>query len=128
MATCLKLSTSGWSRLESGDTIMSLTQLRKAATRLGVPPSAIVHQADVLADQLEATGTRVLDDKPDELGDWFGGGAGILAVIAGAAVAGAALAASAETPSKPGVVVKPKRRKRTSGGAQVRTARKGRAT
>ncbi|MET0793700.1 MAG: helix-turn-helix transcriptional regulator [Polyangiaceae bacterium] len=92
MATSLALaSASGWSRVETGDTAITLAQLRKAAKTFGVEPWKMVREADHLAAQLEASGVVVHDDKPKNLGKWLLGGAGILALLAGVAVsAGAA--------------------------------------
>jgi transcriptional regulator with XRE-family HTH domain len=91
MAESVALATpSGWSRVETGDTSMTLAQLRKAARKLGMEPAAIVRQADILATQLEASGVVVHDDKPKNLGKWLLGGAGILALVAAGAVAAAA--------------------------------------
>lgn len=91
MAESVALATpSGWSRVETGDTAMTLAQLRKAAKKLGMEPAAIVRQADVIATQLEASGVVVHDDKPKNLGKWLLGGAGILALVAAGAAAAAA--------------------------------------
>jgi len=105
LATSLGLSTSGWSRLETGDSTMSLTQLRGAAKRLGLEPWTILHQADAIAAQLEAGGMPVLDEKPvverkpEQARQSLSlGGAGILALLAGAVV-GAAAAAATEAPA-----------------------------
>jgi transcriptional regulator with XRE-family HTH domain len=83
-------SPSGWSRVETGDTAMTLAQLRKAAKALGMEPSEIVRQADLLTKQLEANGVIVHDDKQKDIGKWLLGGAGILALVAAGAVAAAA--------------------------------------
>jgi transcriptional regulator with XRE-family HTH domain len=91
MAESVALATpSGWSRVETGDTAMTLSQLRKAAKKLGVDPADVVREADVIAAQLETTGVMVHDEKPKNLGKVLLGGAGILALFA----AGAAIAAS----------------------------------
>ncbi|MCC6651556.1 MAG: helix-turn-helix transcriptional regulator [Candidatus Eisenbacteria bacterium] len=92
MATGVALaSPSGWSRVETGETAMTVGQLRRAARRLGVAPWVLVRQADLMADQLEGSGVAVGDEKPKdvEMGKWLLGGAGLLALIAGAAVAAA---------------------------------------
>lgn len=78
-------SVSGWSRVETGDTTMTLVQLRKAARTLGVEPWVLVKQADTIAAQLEASGMTVHDEKPKNLGKWLVGGAAILAAVAGVA-------------------------------------------
>jgi transcriptional regulator with XRE-family HTH domain len=92
MAQSVALATpSGWSRVETGDTAITLNQLRKAARKLRVEPASLVHQADIIAAQLEASGILVHDDKPKNVGHWLLGGAGILALIAaGAAASGTA--------------------------------------
>ena len=69
---------------------MTLAQLRKAAKALGMEPSEIVRQADLLTKQLEANGVIVHDDKQKDIGKWLLGGAGILALVAAGAVAAAA--------------------------------------
>jgi transcriptional regulator with XRE-family HTH domain len=63
MSQSMDLSPSGWSRVETGDTAMSITQLRRAARRLGMQPSEIVRQADLLVSQLEG-GVVVHDERP----------------------------------------------------------------
>jgi transcriptional regulator with XRE-family HTH domain len=84
-------SPSGWSRIETGDTSMTLVQLRKAAHTLGMEPSDILRQADHLAGQLQASGVVVHDEKPKDIGRWLLlGGAGILALVAAGAAAAAA--------------------------------------
>jgi transcriptional regulator with XRE-family HTH domain len=99
MATGVALaSPSGWSRVETGETAMTVGQLRRAARRLGVAPWVLVRQADIMADQLERSGVTVGDEKPRdvEMGKWLLGGAGLLALIAGAAVAAATKADDGE--------------------------------
>jgi transcriptional regulator with XRE-family HTH domain len=98
MAESMALATpSGWSRVETGDTAMTLAQLRKAAKKLGMEPADIVQQADALASQLEASGVVVNDEKPKNVGKWLLGGAGILALVA-AGAAGASAVSKAKTP------------------------------
>ena len=99
MAESMALATpSGWSRVETGDTAMTLAQLRKAAKKLGLEPAEIVQQADAIATQLEAGGVVVNDEKPKDVGKWLLGGAGILALVA-AGAAGAAAASKAKSPN-----------------------------
>jgi len=91
MAQSVALATpSGWSRVETGDTAMTLIHLRKAARKLGMEPAAIVRQADVIAAQLEASGVVIQDEKPKNIGKWLLGGAGLLALVAAGAAAAAA--------------------------------------
>lgn len=77
-------SASGWSRVETGDTTMTVAQLRAAAKALGVDPWVLVRQADAVATQLERSGVVVHNEKSKNLGQWVLGGAAILAVIGGA--------------------------------------------
>jgi transcriptional regulator with XRE-family HTH domain len=93
-------SPSGWSRVETGDTAMTLSQLRRAARKLGMKPSEIVNQADLLTAQLEASGVVVCDEKSKSIGKWVLGGAGLLALIAGAGVAAAAASKADKTATK----------------------------
>ena len=46
MAAAMGMSASGWSRVETGDTTMTVVQLRKAAAFLKVDGSHILRQAD----------------------------------------------------------------------------------
>ena len=66
VAKAMGLSASGWSRVETGDTIMSAAQLAKIARVFEVSPHVIVHQADEIAAGLEEQGVDVLDGKDDE--------------------------------------------------------------
>jgi len=102
MATEMGFQTrSGWSRVESGETTISASQLRRAARYLGRETWTLVKDADNLARQLEAAGVDVHDQKVNDKAGWLLGGAAILAVVAGAA------ASSASTGERP------KRRRRT---------------
>lgn len=81
-------SPSGWSRVETGDTTITLAQLRKAARVLKVTPTALVQQADALAARVEASGVTVHDEKPKtDMGPMLLGGAALLALVAAAAAA-----------------------------------------
>jgi transcriptional regulator with XRE-family HTH domain len=101
MAAGLALaSPSGWSRVETGDTAITLAQLRKAAKTFGVEPWKMVRDADRLAAQLEDKGIMVHDDRPKNLGKWLLGGAGILALLAGVA-AGASAAKARQQQQEP---------------------------
>jgi transcriptional regulator with XRE-family HTH domain len=97
MATAIQLSPSAWSRVETGGSVMSISQLRRAASTLRVQPWELVRQADDLAITLGRQGIPVRDDKPVDVGNVLLGGAAILAVVAGAA----ALAAAAQQPPPP---------------------------
>lgn len=66
---------------------MTLAQLRKAAQALKVEPWTIIQQTDLLASQLAQNGVLVHDEKPKDVQKWLLGGAGLLALLAGAAAA-----------------------------------------
>jgi transcriptional regulator with XRE-family HTH domain len=87
MAESAALTASGWSRVENGDTTMTLAQLRKAARKLDVEPWTLIRQADLIAAQLGRRSVTVHDDKPRNMGKWLLGGAAILAVVADVATA-----------------------------------------
>ena len=74
-------SASGWSRVETGDTTMTMAHLRSAAIKLGVEPWVLVQQADSIASRLKDKGAFVLDHKPDASTKTLRG-AGILALLA----------------------------------------------
>jgi len=63
MAEHMKMTVSGWSRLETGDTAMTLAQARRAARWLEMPVGEIIAQADALTGRLEALGIEVHSDK-----------------------------------------------------------------
>jgi len=49
----MKLGISGWSRVETGDTVMSVDQLKRAADVLGIRPAVIVQMADAMSGAVE---------------------------------------------------------------------------
>jgi transcriptional regulator with XRE-family HTH domain len=53
MAEAMGMSTSGWSRVETGTTVMVVAQLRKAARRLHLEPYEIMRVADALWETCE---------------------------------------------------------------------------
>ena len=84
MAESVNLSTaSGWSRVETGDTTMTLAQLRKAARALGIEPSLFIQQADTIALQLEEAGIIVYDERPKNMGKRLLSGTAILGALVG---------------------------------------------
>ena len=82
----LGLSPSGWNRVESGATTITVTQLRRAARTLGVEPWEVLRDADQLARRVERDqGVRVLDELPKGAAKaalWILGGAAIFALAA----------------------------------------------
>lgn len=63
VAAAIGLSQSAYSRIESGDTAMSISQLRAAARSLGLRPSDLLHQVDSYARQLESNRVAIPDVK-----------------------------------------------------------------
>lgn len=59
MAEQIGFSASGWSRIETGDTTMTVAHLRSAAKMLNLEPSAVIQSADTLAARFEAAGIPV---------------------------------------------------------------------
>jgi transcriptional regulator with XRE-family HTH domain len=63
LAEALNASQPAYSRIEQGDTTLSISQLRAIAHRLGMRPGEILREADSLADQLRAQGVDVTGEK-----------------------------------------------------------------
>lgn len=63
IADAIGLSRSAYSRIESGDTSMTLSQLRPVARSLGLAPSQLLAEADNYAAQLEARGVSIPEVK-----------------------------------------------------------------
>ncbi len=64
-AAALGLSQSAYSRLEAGESILNLSQLRNAAMNLGMAPFELLHMADEYERQLRQQGVNVVSEKPD---------------------------------------------------------------
>ncbi|WP_291084526.1 helix-turn-helix transcriptional regulator [Hydrogenophaga sp.] len=65
LAATLGLSQSAYSRLESGDSVLNLSQLRNAATQLGLQPGQVLQWADQYEARLRQQGVDVISEKPD---------------------------------------------------------------
>lgn len=65
MAEALGLSPSAYSRLESGDSVMNVAQLRNAAARVGLQTSQVLAIADQYASRLRQQGVEVVSEKQD---------------------------------------------------------------
>jgi len=63
LATALGVSQSAYSRIEHGDTTISISQLRVIARRLGIAPGDLLREADGLAELLRMQGVEVGDEK-----------------------------------------------------------------
>lgn len=65
MARALGISQSAYSRLEQGQSAMSVTQLRAVAAQLGLLPGALMQDAEGYAAQLQQQGVSITDTKLD---------------------------------------------------------------
>jgi DNA-binding XRE family transcriptional regulator len=63
MAQALGISQSAYSRLEQGQSGMSVTQLRMIAEQLGTTSDVLLHQTEQYARRLRQQGVSVTDDK-----------------------------------------------------------------
>jgi transcriptional regulator with XRE-family HTH domain len=68
IAQALGISQSAYSRLEKGQSAMSVTQLRIVASQLNTTPPDILDQTERYATQLRAQNVEVTDEKPDSNG------------------------------------------------------------
>lgn len=64
LAEAIGLSQSAYSRLESGDSVLNLSQLRNVCAHLGVSPAQVLHAADQYEAQLHRQGVDVVAEKP----------------------------------------------------------------
>ncbi|WP_424191190.1 helix-turn-helix domain-containing protein [Ampullimonas aquatilis] len=65
LAAQLGLSQSAYSRLESGESVLNLSQLRNVAAQLGLQPSQVLKWADQYEAQLRQQGVDVVAEKQD---------------------------------------------------------------
>lgn len=65
IAQAMGVSQSAYSRLEQGQSAMSVVQLRTVAAQLGLTPDEIVRDAEGYATQLQQQGVRITDAMPD---------------------------------------------------------------
>lgn len=63
LAASLGLSQSAYSRLESGESVLNISQLRNIAGRLGVHPSAVLTWAEQYEAQLRLQGVEIVAEK-----------------------------------------------------------------
>ncbi len=63
LAAALGLGQSAWSRIERGDSVINVEQLRTAAKTLGLPSSSLLQEADEAADALAARDVQVQTSK-----------------------------------------------------------------
>jgi transcriptional regulator with XRE-family HTH domain len=60
------LTQSAYSRIELGQTALSVSHLRSIARTLNFKADAVIAEADRIAVQLEIQGVKVPDEKPDD--------------------------------------------------------------
>ena len=65
IAAQLEISQSAYSRIESGDTSISVTQLRQIAYLLNTNAQWILDRADFIAQQLQAQGAQITHEKKE---------------------------------------------------------------
>ncbi len=65
MAQSIGISQSAYSRLEKGQTAMSVTQLRLIAEELSTTPDRLLRDSAQYASRLRAQGVDVTDEKPN---------------------------------------------------------------
>lgn len=65
LAQGLGITQSAYSRLESGDVVLSVTQLRMASAILQTSPAQVFEWAERYADWLRLQGAQITDDKKD---------------------------------------------------------------
>ncbi|HEX6706062.1 MAG TPA: helix-turn-helix transcriptional regulator [Albitalea sp.] len=63
MAAYLELSQSAYSRIESGDTVVNVWQLRKCCEALGSSPSQVLSEVQFREEQLQAQGVEIVPEK-----------------------------------------------------------------
>lgn len=65
LAAALGLSQSAYSRLESGASVLNLSQLRNVCAQLSVAPAQVLQDADQYEALLESQGVKVVAERPD---------------------------------------------------------------
>jgi transcriptional regulator with XRE-family HTH domain len=84
LAEGIGLTQSAYSKLEAGQSTMSVVHLRQIARQLKCTPHGLIEEADQLALQLEQQGVTLSDEKATNTGELLIG-LGILAAIIAAA-------------------------------------------
>lgn len=63
LGDALGIGQSAYSRLESGETTMTIAQLRAIAGQLRTSPNRILQEADMLVERLRAQGVEIKNEK-----------------------------------------------------------------
>jgi len=85
MANAIGVSQSAYSRLEQGQSGMSVTQLWMIAVQLKTTPAALLHHTEQYANQLRAQGVEITSDKAESPAGGVLIALGILAALIAAA-------------------------------------------
>lgn len=80
LAQKVGMSQSAWSRVEKGESNLSLEQLAKVSTALKIKPHDLIAEADKVREALEKNKVKVADNKSDAAG-WLLLGAAAIALI-----------------------------------------------
>ncbi len=80
VAAALGIGQPAYSKLENGESTMSIAQLRVVAERLGTSPWMVLREADMLTQQLLAQGVEIKNEKEASTGAILIG-LGILAAL-----------------------------------------------
>lgn len=64
LADALRMTQPAYSKHETGDTVMNITQLHQACQVLGVLPSDVLRMAEQYAGNLQSQGIQVVLEKP----------------------------------------------------------------
>lgn len=65
VAEALGLSQSAYSRLEAGNSILNISQLRRAAVHIGAAQEDVLALAHQYEEQLRRQGVKIVEAKPD---------------------------------------------------------------
>lgn len=84
IAQCLGISSSAYSRLETGQAAFSLPQMRLTAQALKVPLEVLLRDTETSARELARRGVQVLEQRPNDDHTWLwialGAVAGVVAL------------------------------------------------
>ncbi len=89
MAEAVGVSRSTWSRIEAGESALSMDQLAKAASKLDLPLGALMIEVDEIVRELRKQNVEVLDSRDQTSTGKFGkAAAATVAFLGGAVLAG----------------------------------------
>lgn len=69
LATTVGIGQPAWSRIEKGESVLTIDQLARAAKALTTSPSELVHMADLTVTEMEEQGLKVSYEKPQRKSD-----------------------------------------------------------